>query len=163
MEMLCGALTDYFRISKLTIVTCDDVRHGKPDPEGIELALKRLGGRPEEAAMLGDHAVDMEMALRAGVPVRLGVTKTLYHIGLYTLAYVGVAMTAPWFVKANVFFLLLVVPISLKVLWEFSKYFRANASQGWLPFFLWTNLSLIVYLAVPVVDKWIYWIASFSV
>lgn len=97
------------------------------------------------------------------LPVKIGVHRTLYHMGLYTLAYVGVAMTAPWFVKANFFFLLLVVPVSLKVLWEFSKYFRANAREGWLSFFLWINLSLIVYLAVPVVDKWIYWIASFSV
>jgi protoheme IX farnesyltransferase len=97
------------------------------------------------------------------LPVKIGVHRTLYHMGLYTLAYVGVAMTAPWFVKANIFFLLLVVPVSLKVLWEFAKYFRTNAAQGWLPFFLWTNLSLIVYLAVPVIDKWIYWIASYSV
>ena len=52
--------------------------------------------------------------------------------------------------KANIFYLLLVIPISLKVLWEFSKYFRDSKSQGWLPFFLWTNLSLIIYLAVPV-------------
>ena len=94
------------------------------------------------------------------LPVSLGVPATLYHMGLYTLAYVGVAMMAPWFLKANVFYLLLVVPISLKVLWEFSKYFRTNASQSWLPFFLWTNLSLIIYLAVPVVDKWIDWIAT---
>jgi protoheme IX farnesyltransferase len=97
------------------------------------------------------------------LPVSLGVTRTLYHMGLYTLAYVGVAMMAPWFLKANLFYLLLVVPISLKVLWEFSKYFRTGAKQSWLPFFLWTNLSLIVYLAVPVVDKWIYWFVSYSV
>lgn len=94
------------------------------------------------------------------LPVSLGVTRALYHIGLYTLAYVGVAMCAPWFLRAHVFYLLLVVPISIKVLWEFSKYFRNDASQGWLPFFLWTNFSLIVYLAVPVVDKWIFWMAN---
>ena len=97
------------------------------------------------------------------LPVSLGIPRALYHIGLYTLAYVGVAMSAPWFLHANVFHLLLVIPISLKVLWEFSKYFRHNATQGWLPFFLWTNFSLIVYLAVPVVDKWLYWMANSSV
>lgn len=96
------------------------------------------------------------------LPAALGVSRALYHIGLYTLAYVGVAMSAPWFLKANLFYLLLVIPVSLKVLWEFSKYFRADASQGWLSFFLWTNLSLIIYLAVPVMDKWIFWIANFS-
>jgi heme o synthase len=97
------------------------------------------------------------------LPVRLGVSKTLYHMGLYTLAYVGVAMTAPWFLKANFFYLIFVVPISIKVMWEFTKYFRDQAQTSWLPFFLWTNLSLIVYLAVPVVDKWIYWVTSYNV
>jgi protoheme IX farnesyltransferase len=94
------------------------------------------------------------------LPVSYGVPRTLYYIGLYTLVYVGVAMSAPWFLKANLFHLLLVVPISLKLLWEFSKYFRADARQGWLPFFMWTNFSLIVYLAVPVIDKWVYWFAN---
>lgn len=94
------------------------------------------------------------------LPVSLGVPKALYHIGLYTLSYVGVAMAAPWFLKANLCYLLLVIPVSLKVLWEFSKYFRGRAKQSWLPFFLWTNFSLIIYLAVPVLDKWIFWMAN---
>jgi len=94
------------------------------------------------------------------LPVSLGVSKTLYHIGLYTFAYVGVAMMAPLFLKANVFYLLFVVPISLKVLWEFTKYFKADAARGWLSFFIWTNFSLIIYLSVPVVDKWIYWFVN---
>jgi protoheme IX farnesyltransferase len=90
------------------------------------------------------------------LPVQLGVSRTLYHIGLYVFAYVGVALAAPFFLQAHVLYLALVLPVSLKVIWEFHKYFRSReAKAAWLPFFLWTNLSLLVYLAVPVMDKWI--------
>ncbi len=90
------------------------------------------------------------------LPVKIGVDRSMYHIGLYVFTYVGVALLAPWFLRAHAGFLLLVIPISLKVLWEFAKYFKAEEGRGWLPFFLWTNLSLLVYLAVPVMDKWLY-------
>lgn len=90
------------------------------------------------------------------LPVRIGDERTQYHIGLYVFAYVGVALLAPWFLRAHILYLLLVFPISIKVLWEFFKYFQASESRAWLPFFLWTNLSLLVYLAVPVMDKWLY-------
>jgi hypothetical protein len=54
-------------------------------------------------------------------------------------------------------YIALVLPVSLKVIWEFLKYFRAGEGKDWLPFFLWTNLSLLVYLAAPVMDKWLHW------
>jgi protoheme IX farnesyltransferase len=94
--------------------------------------------------------------------VRIGTRRTLYHIGLYVFTYVGVALAAPWFLQAHVMYLLLVVPVSVKVVWEFFKYFRAHESKAWLPFFLWTNLSLLVYLAVPVMDKWLHWIFTYA-
>jgi protoheme IX farnesyltransferase len=89
------------------------------------------------------------------LPVRVGVNRALYHIGLYLFTYVGVALSAPWFLQAHILYVLLVLPISLKVIWEFYKYFQARESKAWLPFFLWTNLSLLIYLAVPVMDKWL--------
>lgn len=89
------------------------------------------------------------------LPVRLGVGRAQYHIGLYLFTYVGVALTAPFFLQTHILYLLLVLPISMKVIWEFTKYFQATEAKAWLPFFLWTNLSLLVYLAVPVMDKWI--------
>ncbi len=89
------------------------------------------------------------------LPVTVGVHRALYHVGLYVFAYVGVALLAPWFLPANVLYVALVFPVSLKVLWEFRKYY-INCDRGaWLPFFLWTNFSLLIYLAVPVMDKWI--------
>lgn len=91
------------------------------------------------------------------LPVSLGVNRALYHVGLYVFAYVGVALLAPWFLQTHILYVLLVMPVSMKVLWEFRKYFRQGEGRGWLPFFLWTNMSLLVYLAVPVMDKWFYW------
>jgi protoheme IX farnesyltransferase len=94
------------------------------------------------------------------LPVSLGISRALYHVGLYVFAYVGVALMAPWFLRANVVYFLLVLPVSLKVIWEFQKYFRSGGRSSWLPFFLWTNLSLLVYLSAPVMDKWISWLLS---
>ncbi len=92
------------------------------------------------------------------LPVTVGVDRAIYHMGLYVFVYVGVALLAPWFTQAHIVYLLLVLPMSLKVLWEFMKYYRSDANRGWLSFFLWTNLSLLIYLAAPVMDKWITWI-----
>lgn len=89
------------------------------------------------------------------LPVRVGVNRAIYHVGLYVFTYVGVALMAPWFLHAHVMYLALVMPISAKVLWEFKKYHEAGGGRAWLPFFLWTNLSLLIYLAVPVMDKWL--------
>ncbi len=93
------------------------------------------------------------------LPARLGERRTLYHIGLYTFTYVGVALVAPWFIQAHILHLLLVVPLALKVIWEFWKYFHSTSQKGWLPFFLWINLSMLVFVTAPVFDRWImYWI-----
>lgn len=91
------------------------------------------------------------------LPVSLGVPKALYHMGLYVFAYVGVALLSPWFLQAHLVYFLLVLPVSVKVIWEFRTYFRSGGQSSWLPFFLWTNLSLLVYLSAPVMDKWIQW------
>lgn len=93
------------------------------------------------------------------LPARLGTERTLYHIGLYTFAYVGLALAAPWFLQTHVLHALVSIPIALKVIWEFNKYFAAKAEKNWLPFFLWTNLSLLVFVTAPVFDRWfVYWL-----
>ncbi len=94
------------------------------------------------------------------LPVSLGVDRALYHVGLYLFTYVGVALTAPWFLQSHVMYFLLVLPISAKVIFEFGKYHRNQERRAWLPFFLWTNLSLLIYLAVPVMDKWLNWMMN---
>lgn len=54
------------------VLTRDDVRRVKPDPQHLSRALAALGAAPERAIMVGDHPLDMETgrcvgALKAGV------------------------------------------------------------------------------------------------
>lgn len=88
------------------------------------------------------------------LPVSLGVDRTLFHMGLYTMLYVGVAFAAPMFVRPSWVFILLVIPMGVKILLEFSRLFRSHGEKRWLAFFLWTNFSVLVFVFVPVVDKW---------
>ena len=93
---------------------------------------------------------------KAGFPVmptQLSTEKALFIIGLYTFAYVGLAIISPWVAPAGYGYLLFVLPLSLKVLWEFIKFHRQNGER-WLPFFLWTTVSILVFLVVPVLDRW---------
>jgi phosphoglycolate phosphatase len=65
------------RESFRTVVGGDDVNRHKPHPEGLLLALNRLGVRAADALFVGDSAADAEAAGRAGVPfvgVLSGVT-----------------------------------------------------------------------------------------
>ncbi len=96
------------------------------------------------------------------LPAQLGVERTLYHIGLYTFAYVGVALAAPIFVNTHVGYLILVLPFALKVMWEFFKYYKSGAQKQWLPFFLWVNFSMLAFLSVPVFDKWFFYLLQIS-
>ena len=59
------------------IVGGEDVPNHKPDPEGLRLAVERLGCSPLDCVYVGDSVVDAETAKRAGVPfvaVLSGVT-----------------------------------------------------------------------------------------
>jgi phosphoglycolate phosphatase-like HAD superfamily hydrolase len=56
-----------FGISKLAVVTCEDVSAFKPDPEGILKLLDELGLQKNEVIVIGDHAVDMQAAKAAGI------------------------------------------------------------------------------------------------
>lgn len=50
-----------------TVVTYDDVRRLKPDPEPVILALDRLAVRPERSVYIGDQPEDMQAAHTARV------------------------------------------------------------------------------------------------
>ena len=61
---------DLLRAAKIedlfdAIVTADDVERAKPDPEGLLIAMRRLGC--EDAIFVGDTVFDEETARRAGV------------------------------------------------------------------------------------------------
>ncbi len=88
------------------------------------------------------------------LPAKMGIDKTLYQIGLYTFVYVGVALAAPWFVHASWLYILLVLPFAFKVMQEFYRFYASHGTQRWFAFFMWTNISMLVFVIVPVIDKW---------
>jgi len=90
------------------------------------------------------------------LPVHYGVERTIYHMGLYMFGYVGLALAAPWFSHSHIVYLILVVPMSIKLLVEFFRYLNSQGQSRWLPFFLWVNISLLVFVSAPVIDKWVY-------
>lgn len=61
-------------LDRLDSVTgSDEVRHGKPAPDIVLLALDRLGLAPDEAVMVGDSTLDLLAGRAAGVPVAAAV------------------------------------------------------------------------------------------
>lgn len=65
------------------VVSCnDDVPRTKPCADGVELALQRLGVRPEEAVLVGDSLDDIGAGRAAGVHVLIvdrGQLHTIYE------------------------------------------------------------------------------------
>lgn len=54
----------------LVLVGFEDVDRSKPDPQGVLLALSRLGRGPEGAVLVGDADTDRQAAEAAGVAFR---------------------------------------------------------------------------------------------
>jgi protoheme IX farnesyltransferase len=73
---------------------------------------------------------------------------------LWTFFYVIIAVASPWFVRASWVYVLLVLPFAFKVLQEFWRYFKSDGKERWLAYFMWVNLSMLIFIFVPVVDKW---------
>jgi HAD superfamily hydrolase (TIGR01509 family) len=48
--------------------TSEDAEETKPHPELLQAALSKVGGRPEEAVVIGDAVWDVEAASRIGIP-----------------------------------------------------------------------------------------------
>lgn len=55
------------------LLTRDDVALTKPNPAHLWEALELLGEKPKNAAMVGDHFMDIEAGVKAGCAVTLGV------------------------------------------------------------------------------------------
>lgn len=88
------------------------------------------------------------------LPVALGNQKTLFHIGLYTFAYAGVALASPFFLHASWLYLWLVVPFVIFLMIEFFRLYTSAGEKRWFAFFMWVNFSMLVFVFVPVIDKW---------
>ena len=48
--------------------------------------------------------------------------------------------------------------MSLKVIYEFYKYFKDE--ERWKKFFIPLNLSVMVYIFTPVLDRWMFYMVS---
>lgn len=88
------------------------------------------------------------------LPVVLGEKRTLYHMGLYVFAYSAWAVVSPWFISVWVGYLLVILPFTCKVVWEFWAYQKEQSNRNWLSFFLWTTFSVLVFVIIPVFDRW---------
>jgi len=57
------------QISPALLVTIDDVRHGKPDPEGYLLAARKLGANPRRCLVVEDAEAGVRAGRAAGAVV----------------------------------------------------------------------------------------------
>ena len=62
-----------FALPHHLLLTRDDVKLTKPNPEHLWEALRLLGEKPADAAMVGDHFMDIEAGVKAGCAATLGV------------------------------------------------------------------------------------------
>lgn len=88
------------------------------------------------------------------LPVTVGVEKTYFHIGMYTFTYAGVAIAAPFFLYTSWLYVLLVFPIAFMLIKKFFDFYNSHGEKGWFGFFMWTNISMLVFIYIPVIDKW---------
>jgi protoheme IX farnesyltransferase len=87
------------------------------------------------------------------LPVASGNEFTLFQIGIYTFLYVLVATLSPWFTHASWTYLLVVLPISFYIIKQLFVYTQSKGEK-WFRFYMTLNLSMLIFLFVPVVDKW---------
>lgn len=94
------------------------------------------------------------------LPSARSIDLTLNQMLLYMLSYSLLALASPLFVQSSYLYLFCVVPAVFKLMFEFVKYYRDKAETRFLPFFMWMNISMLIFLFVPVADRWIFLIWS---
>jgi protoheme IX farnesyltransferase len=89
---------------------------------------------------------------------------TRIHILFWCLAYVGIALSSTLFLKTHWINFSITLLMSIVIIRELLRFINhPEAPKAWLKFFLWINLSLIVYLASNVADLYsVYIIAWFA-
>ncbi len=98
---------------------------------------------------------------KGGIPVlpaARGLKVTEYYVGIYTFAYLALALSAPFVVPVGWAYLLVAMPFAFKVLWELFSFLKDPLGKRWLGFFLWTTFSVLVFIIVPAIDRWSPWI-----
>ena len=107
---------------------------------------------PHFWALALKYQPDYQAAKVPVLPVALGRTRTFLHMGFYTFLYVGMALVSPWFIHSGWLYLILIIPSALWVLYEFICYF--DRDSRWLRFFMGINLSVLIFLFIPAIEKW---------
>ncbi len=92
------------------------------------------------------------------LPASRGQRTTEYYVGLYTFAYLALALAAPVFVSVGWAYLLIAMPFAFKVLWELFGFLKDPMGKPWIGFFLWTTFSVLIFIIVPAIDRWSPWI-----
>ncbi len=98
---------------------------------------------------------------KGGIPVlpaARGQKVTEYYVGLYTFAYIALAFSAPFVLPVGWVYLLVAMPFAFKIIWELFKFLKDPMGKSWLGFFLWTTFSILIFILVPAVDRWILWL-----
>jgi len=91
------------------------------------------------------------------LPAALGVTKTLQQMVFYTYLYVGLALLSPWFLQTSWFYMFAVIPFCIYLFYETKNFYKNKGESGWLRYFMAINISVLVFVFVPALDKWNLW------
>ena len=71
-----------------SVVCASDTEKRKPNPDPLELALKLLGCKADEAIYIGDSIYDMQCANAAGVDFRLALWGARTTLGFENAKYI---------------------------------------------------------------------------
>ena len=88
------------------------------------------------------------------LPLKHGSQVTLKQIGIWCVAYLGLAWIAPFFLKVKWIYLIPSFLMGVMVTVELLRFAKNPESKLWLRFFLWVNFSLVVFLLAAVLDLW---------
>ncbi len=124
-------------------------------PAGIYLfALLFFWQMPHFWVLALRYKADYEQGGIPTLPVIHGAGITVYHIVLWCLAYVGLALIAPLFLKVGVIYLVSTILVSAKLVHSLYRFCKEPETKNWLYFFLWVNFSLIIYVVAAALDLW---------
>ncbi|NBU20742.1 protoheme IX farnesyltransferase [bacterium] len=88
------------------------------------------------------------------LPIKHGPLVTLKQIGIWCVAYLGLALIAPLFLKVRWIYLVPTLLMGSKVALELLRFAKNPEGKLWLRFFLWVNFSLVVFLGAAALDLW---------
>lgn len=125
-------------------------------PQGMYLfGLLFFWQMPHFWALAIRYQEDYESGGIPTLPVILGENVTKDQIRIWTLAYLGLALVSPLFLPVSWIGFAINLIVSLKTWKELRGFLSDGApANAWVKFFIWINLSLILFLGSLVLDSW---------